>query len=80
MRVLDLNKSRDGLGAVIERFEGGGVQCRKPVFRSLHRYLELDGFPASEEAERTALSIPLFPALTDEDVVQIHVALRTEWL
>jgi dTDP-4-amino-4,6-dideoxygalactose transaminase len=80
VRVLDLNKNSDGLGVVIERFEGGGVQCRKPVFRSLHRYLELDGFPASEEAERTALSIPLFPALTDEDVAKIHVALRTEWL
>lgn len=79
VRVPDLNQRSDGLGELIARFEGYGVQCRKPVFRSLHRYLELDGFPASEEAERTALSIPLFPALTDEDVAQIHMALRSEW-
>ncbi len=80
VRVPNLNKHPDGLSDVITRFEGRGVQCRKPVFRSLHRYLELEGFPASEEAERTALSIPLFPSLTDEDAAQIHVALRSEWL
>jgi len=75
----DLHDQVDGVSNVIARLEGRGVQCRKPVFRSLHRYLELDGFPASEEAERTALSIPLFPSLTDEDVAQVHVALRSEW-
>jgi dTDP-4-amino-4,6-dideoxygalactose transaminase len=79
VRMPDLHDQVDGVSGVIARFEGRGVQCRKPVFRSLHRYLELDGFPASEEAERTALSIPLFPSLTDEDVAQVHVALRSEW-
>lgn len=79
VRMPDLSARPAGVGEVIARFETHGVQCRKPVFRSLHRYLELDGFPASEEAERTALSIPLFPALTDEDVAQIHVALRSGW-
>jgi perosamine synthetase len=79
VRMPDLSDRADGVARVIARFESRGVQCRKPVFRSLHRYLELDGFPASEEAERTALSIPLFPSLTDEDVAQVHVALRSEW-
>ena len=79
VRVPDVLNNHDGLGEVIARFEGCRVQCRKPVFRSLHRYLGLEGFPASEEAERTALSIPLFPALTDEEVAQIVMALRSEW-
>lgn len=79
VRVPDLRDQGDAVSHVIARFEDRGVQCRKPVFRSLHRYLELDGFPASEEAERTALSIPLFPSLTDEDVAHVHVALRSEW-
>jgi len=79
VRIPDLRGQVDGVNNWIARFEGRGVQCRKPVFRSLHRYLELDGFPASEEAERTALSIPLFPSLTEEDVAQVHVALRSEW-
>ncbi len=79
VRVPDCKEQADALHEVIARLEGHGVQCRKPVFRSLHRYLRLDGFPASEEAERTALSIPLYPDLTDEEVAQILVALRREW-
>lgn len=67
------------LNDVIARFEAHGVQCRKPVFRSLHRYLELDGFPSAEEAERTSISIPLYPSLTEEELAQILVALRSEW-
>lgn len=79
VRLPDLIGQPDGIREVIGRFEKQGVQCRKPVFRSLHRYLELDGFPAAEEAERTALSIPLFPALTDEEMAQILLVLRAEW-
>lgn len=79
VRLPDLASQVDGIHEVIGRFEARGIQCRKPVFRSLHRYLELDGFPFAEEAERTALSIPLFPALTDEDAAQILLALRSEW-
>lgn len=79
VRLPDLADRVDGLQDIIRRFEIQGLQCRKPVFQALHRYLEMDGFPATKEAERTALSIPLFPALTDEEVAQILVALRAEW-
>ena len=79
MRLPNLAGATDGLSEVIARFEARGVHCRKPVFRSLHRYLDLDGFPTAEEAERTTLSIPLFPSLTDEEVAHIQVALRSEW-
>ncbi|NGZ02908.1 MAG: hypothetical protein CV090_07655 [Nitrospira sp. WS238] len=79
VRLPDFADQADGLQTIIGRLETQGIQCRKPVFRSLHRYLQLDGFPVAEEAERTTLSIPLFPALTDEEVAQILVALRTEW-
>jgi len=79
VRLPGMAEHVDGLNKVIARFEAHGIQCRKPVFRSLHRYLGLDGFPSAEEAERTALSIPLFPAMTDEEVAQVHVALRSEW-
>jgi dTDP-4-amino-4,6-dideoxygalactose transaminase len=79
VRLPNLAESVDGLHAIIARFEARGIHCRKPVFRSLHRYLELDGFPSTEEAERTALSVPMFPALTDEETAQIHLALQEEW-
>jgi dTDP-4-amino-4,6-dideoxygalactose transaminase len=79
VRLPNLAGATDGLSEVIARFEARGVHCRKPVFRSLHRYLDLDGFPSTEEAERTTLSIPLFPSLTDEEVAHIQVALQSEW-
>ena len=77
VRLPNLAETADGLSDVIARCEARGIQCRKPVFRSLHRYLELDGFPASEEAERTALSIPPFPSLTEAEVAEIHMTLRS---
>jgi dTDP-4-amino-4,6-dideoxygalactose transaminase len=46
-----------------------------PVFRPLHRYLDQAGFPNSDEADRTALSIPLYPDLTDDEVRQIQRSL-----
>ena len=79
VRLPNLAESVEGLNAIIARFEGRGIHCRKPVFRALHHYLELDGFPSTEEAERTALSLPLFPALTDEETAHILVALQEEW-
>jgi dTDP-4-amino-4,6-dideoxygalactose transaminase len=44
----------------------------------LHRYLDLPDFPASEEADRTALSIPIHPSMTDEDVMRAGRMLSEE--
>jgi perosamine synthetase len=54
-----------------------GVQARRPVFRPLHRYLRLNGFPGAEEAWEKAVSLPLYPALSDEEVGRIVAAVRT---
>ena len=80
--VVRLSRRRAGsdeLSECLGRLERQGVQCRKPVFRSLHRYLDLEGFPASAAAEDEALSIPLYPALADEEVAQVCIAMRDEW-
>lgn len=79
VRTSKRGSGADELRACIGRLERAGVQCRKPVFRSLHRYLDLDGFPASEAAEHDALSLPLYPSLADEEVAQICMAMRDEW-
>lgn len=65
----------DGLMSLISRLEQQGIHCRKPVFRPLHRYLAQSGFPNSDEADRTALSIPLYPDLADDEVRQIQQSL-----
>lgn len=75
IRAPRLRKKPGSLGQLLVKLEQQGIQCRRPVFRALHRYLELDGFPQSEEASETAISIPIYPSMTDEDVSRTAQAL-----
>ncbi|NOS79057.1 MAG: DegT/DnrJ/EryC1/StrS aminotransferase family protein [Nitrospira sp.] len=79
VRISKRGSGSDELSECLERLERQGVQCRKPVFQSLHRYLDLKGFPGSAAAEDEALSIPLYPALADEEVAQVCIVMRDEW-
>ncbi len=60
---------------VAARMRELGVECKPPVFRPLHRYLGLGGFPRTEEAHRTALSVPLYPSLSEVEVQRVLAAL-----
>ena len=75
IRIPHLRTDPDGLLGLISMLEQQGIHCRKPVFRPLHRYLDQSGFPNSDEADRTVLSIPLYPDLTDDEVRQIQQSL-----
>ena len=75
MRLPHLRTNSNGLIGLISRLEQQGIHCRKPVFRPLHRYLDQAGFPNSDEADRTALSIPIYPDLTDDEVLHIQQSL-----
>ncbi len=74
-RLPHFRTAPEGLLGLIGTLEQEGIHCRKPVFRPLHRYLDQSGFPNSDEADRTALSIPLYPDLTDDEVRQIQQSL-----
>lgn len=79
--VIRLQDGRhSALEKVMARLERRGVQCRRPVFRPLHRYLNFDlkGFPESEEAHRMALSLPIYPSMTDRMVRRVVTVLREE--
>lgn len=71
-------QSPDELTAYLSRVTHRGVQCRKPVFRPLHRYLELPDCPASDEADATAISLPIHPSMMEDDVRQVAEVLREE--
>lgn len=71
-------RRRGALDDVMARLERRGVQCRRPVFRPLHQYLKLKGYPESEAAHRTALSIPIYPSMTEAMVARTIAALREE--
>ena len=56
------------LSDVISRAKEKGVNCERPVYRPLHRYLELrKGFRNTDEVFSKVLSIPIYPSLTDEE-------------
>lgn len=63
---------------VMARLERRGVQCRRPVFRPLHQYLKLKGYPESEAAWRTALSVPIYPSMPARMVARIVTAVCEE--
>jgi dTDP-4-amino-4,6-dideoxygalactose transaminase len=68
-----------GLETMLSRLERAGVSARRPVFRPLHRYLKLAGFPGTEEAWRTALSLPIYPTLKG-DIERVIGAVRRLFL
>ncbi|MGH7255359.1 MAG: DegT/DnrJ/EryC1/StrS family aminotransferase, partial [Nitrospirales bacterium] len=70
--------NRAVLDTLIGMLERRGVRCRRPVFQPLHRYVGLDGFPNSERAAQRALSIPIYPSLTDQDVHRIVQVVNEE--
>lgn len=53
-----------------------GISCERPVYRPLHHYLNLDNFPETDKVWNTALSIPLYPSLKEEEVERIVGTVR----
>ena len=45
-----------------------GVAVRRPVFKPLHHYLGMDGYPQTEGAFLETVSLPLYPSLSDAEV------------
>lgn len=78
IRLAETSPSDEVVPAFIARLERAGVHCRRPVFRPLHGYLKMDGYPNSELVYQCAVSIPLYPSLTDEAVAHILTVLREE--
>jgi dTDP-4-amino-4,6-dideoxygalactose transaminase len=62
--------------ALIRRAAIAGVTCERPVHTPLHRLMGRAGFPATEDVWRRAVSIPIYPALTDPEVEHIVSTLK----
>jgi perosamine synthetase len=62
--VILLDRAEDFMRRMRER----GIDCRKPVFKPLHEYLSLPGYAVTRQILEKAVSIPIYPALTDQDV------------
>jgi dTDP-4-amino-4,6-dideoxygalactose transaminase len=64
---------------LIERMEKKGVACRRPVACPIHRLLGLSGYPGADAAFDRALSVPIYPTLTDDECARV-VSVVTETL
>jgi perosamine synthetase len=66
----------DHAKAFMERMRAAGVDCRRPVFKPLHEYLGLPGLAVTCQVRDRAVSIPIYPSLTDEDVQNIITKIK----
>ena len=64
--------------AAIRTLQRQGIDAKSPVYKPMHRYLKLSAsdFPETERALREAVSIPLYPGLSQTGIRQITQALR----
>jgi len=62
----------------MQKMQEKGIVCRRPVFKPLHRYLDLSGYEITEEVWSKAVSIPIYPSLTEQEAHRIVDAIRTK--
>jgi len=63
--------------ALAARLQAQGIECKSPVGRPLHEYLGIGGFQHTDHAMRSALSLPLYPSLSDlEAHTVVQAAVR----
>lgn len=55
-----------------------GVDAKRPVYKPLHRYLNLSGgaFPATVSAMKEVCSIPIYPSMSEKECERVSRAVR----
>jgi len=67
--VIQTNQAEEAVPLFKER----GIDAELPIYKPLHRYFGRTAeFPNSEFAQNTAVSLPLYPALLDSEIVHIR--------
>jgi len=69
--VAKLRGPAPPLDSLVAQLERQGVQCRRPVFRALHQYLGGGDYPVTDDVSNRALSLPIYPSLTDDEIARI---------
>ena len=70
----------DDADRYIESMKLQGVTCARPVFKPLHRYFNSSTeLPNTDRAMRRALSIPIYPSLSDDEVASICNTIKRAW-
>ena len=66
--------AEEGAEKLIHKFISAGIEAKRPVFKPVHRYLNLPekNFPNAEWAYSNIVSIPLYPAMTELEIEYIE--------
>lgn len=60
----------------VQMREAGVETSRNPVYKPLHQYLNLSGFPVADHLHRTVLSLPIYPGLNESAQARVVESLR----
>lgn len=69
-------KVRSKLEEILTECERRRINFRRPVFKPLHHYLNLKGFPDTNQVYQRALSVPIYPDLGAEEIDMIIENVR----
>lgn len=61
---------------ICEKARTAGIICERPVFKPLHSNFPAAECPASDRAYSHALSIPLYPSLSQEEIDYVTAGLQ----
>ncbi|ODS32131.1 MAG: aminotransferase arnB [Candidatus Scalindua rubra] len=67
---------RGSVSKALEFLSERGVTCMRPVYKPLHKYLHIHGFPNSDAIWNRTISIPIYPSLTDKEICIILNVLK----
>lgn len=62
---------------LIDALNRRGIGARRPVFKPLHHYLGLRGFPGTDTLQRELVSLPIYPSLTAQEIHRIAATLQS---
>jgi dTDP-4-amino-4,6-dideoxygalactose transaminase len=66
---------REKADPVIQVLQEVGVGADRPVYKPIHRYLGMTGFPKTEEVWERSLSVPIYPSLRKDEIHRIKGAV-----
>jgi perosamine synthetase len=69
-------KTEEDASEYLEKLQQKHIMCRRPVYKPLHLYLDLSGFPHAMEAWQKAISIPLYPSLKEREIEKIVTVVK----
>lgn len=69
-------KAKENASSYLEKLQERKIMCRRPVYIPLHVYLNLSGFPDTNEAWENAISIPLYPSLREQEIERVVAIVK----